>query len=182
VRYGRVMNAASGPPWWAVVGSAAFVVLIPGTVVGWIPYWLTGWVAGPPFGGTETTRWLGVLLLVAGALVFVDFVSRFVWEGHGTPAPVAPTGRLVTGGTFRWSRNPGYVAVLAMLVGQACIFGSPRLLVYAAAVAAGFHLFVLYYEEPTLRRTFGPEFDAYCRRVPRWLPRLASRHDREERS
>lgn len=176
------MSSGARPPWWAVVGTAAFVAIVPGTVVGWVPWWLTGWVSLPPLAGFEATRWLGGLLLAAGALVFVDFVSRFVWEGHGTPAPVAPTRHLVVHGPFRFVRNPGYVAVLAMLVGQALVLGSGRLLLYAAAVGAAFHLFVLYHEEPTLRRRFGEDFEAYCRRVPRWLPRLPAPGDREPRS
>jgi protein-S-isoprenylcysteine O-methyltransferase Ste14 len=179
VSYVRSMGSRpSRPPWWAVVGSAAFVAIVPGTVVGWVPYLLTGWAAEPPFGGLVATRWLGGVLVVVGALVFVDFVSRFVWEGHGTPAPVAPTRHLVVNGPFRWCRNPGYVAVLAMLVGQGFLLGSAQLLLYAAAVAVAFHVFVLYYEEPTLRRTFGAEFEAYCRQVPRWVPRLPHRPER----
>lgn len=176
------MATPSRPPWWAVVGTAAFVAIVPGTFVGWVPYFLTGWEMGAAFGGVEATRWLGGLLVVLGAVVFMDFVSRFVWEGHGTPAPVAPTRRLVVNGPFRFCRNPGYVAVLAMLVGQALVLGSGRLLLYAVAVAAAFHVFVVTYEEPTLRRTFGAEFEAYCRRVPRWLPRLPARTGREARS
>jgi protein-S-isoprenylcysteine O-methyltransferase Ste14 len=176
------MGTRSRPPWWAVVGTAAFVAIVPGTVVGWVPYWLTGWEVGPPFGGLAVTRWLGGVLLLGGALVFVDFVSRFVWEGQGTPAPVVPTRHLVVTGPFRWCRNPGYVAVLAMLVGQALVLPSARLLLYAAAMGVGFHLFVLFHEEPTLRRKFGAEFDAYCRRVPRWLPRLPGPHDPATRS
>ena len=164
-------SAGSRPPWWAVVGTAAFVVIVPGTVVGWLPYLLTDrWNVGPPLAGLEAGRVIGAVLLALGAIVFMDFVARFVWEGHGTPAPVAPTRRLVVRGPFRWVRNPGYVAVLAMLLGQALIFGSVSVLAYAAAVAVAFHVFVVYHEEPTLRETFGDEFTDYCRRVPRWLP------------
>jgi protein-S-isoprenylcysteine O-methyltransferase Ste14 len=106
--------------------------------------------------------------------VFFDFVLRFVREGRGTPAPVAPTVQLVVGGTFRYVRNPGYVAVVSLLVGQALLFGSGAVLLYALAVAVAFHAFVILYEEPTLRRQFGAEYEAYCRKVPRWLPRLHS--------
>lgn len=175
------MGTRPRPPWWAVVGTAAFVAIVPGTVVGWVPYFLTGWEMGAPLGGVAATRWLGGLLVLGGAVVFVDFASRFVWEGHGTPAPALPARHLVVNGPFRFCRNPGYVAVLAMLVGQALVLGSGRLLLYAAAVAVAFHVFVLNYEEPALRRTFGAEFDAYCRRVPRWLPRLPARSGREAR-
>jgi protein-S-isoprenylcysteine O-methyltransferase Ste14 len=125
----------------------------------------------PPLLGTGITRWVGGGLLVAGTPLFLSFLGRFVWEGHGTPAPVAPPRHLVVGGPFRWTRNPGYIAVVAMIVGQGLVFASPLVLAYAAAVSTVFHVFVVSYEEPTLRRTFGQEFEAYCRRVPRWIPR-----------
>jgi protein-S-isoprenylcysteine O-methyltransferase Ste14 len=168
-------TARERPPWSAIIGTILFVAFVPGTVVGLVPYWLTGWRLAPPWLGTPLTRWLGVVLIVVGLPLFVDFVVRFVREGLGTPAPIAPTRNLVVGGPYRFTRNPGYVAVIAMLVGQALLFAEPGLLVYAAAVAAGFHLFVLLYEEPTLRRSFGAEYEAYCRRVPRWVPRLPAR-------
>jgi len=80
----------------------------------------------------------------------------------------------VVGGPFRWVRNPGYVSVVTLLVGQALVFGSPGLLGYAAVVAIAFHLFVILYEEPTLRRRYGADYEMYCRAVPRWVPRFRS--------
>jgi protein-S-isoprenylcysteine O-methyltransferase Ste14 len=154
-----------------ILGTIAFVLAVPGTVVVLAPYWLTGWRAGPPLFGSELTRWLGGVLILVGLPVFVDFVVRFVREGLGTPAPIAPTKHLVVGGPYRLVRNPGYVAVLALLIGQALVLGRTPLFVYAAAVAVGFHAFVVLYEEPTLRRTFGTEFETYIRTVPRWIPR-----------
>jgi protein-S-isoprenylcysteine O-methyltransferase Ste14 len=91
-------------------------------------------------------------------------------EGRGTPAPVAPTERLVVGGSFRWVRNPGYIAVLGLVVGEGFL-AHTSVLVYAASLAVAFHLFVLLYEEPTRRGQFGTEYEQYCRRVPRWIPR-----------
>jgi protein-S-isoprenylcysteine O-methyltransferase Ste14 len=135
------------------------------------PYWLSGWRLGPPFLGTGATRSIGVLLIAGALPLFVSFLGRFVFEGRGTPAPIAPPERLVIGGPFRWTRNPGYIAVVAMLVGQGLVLASPAVLVYAALIALAFHAFVLLYEEPTLRRTYGADYDAYCRRVPRWIPR-----------
>lgn len=158
-----------------LLGTLVFVALVPGTVIGWIPYALTGWRSGPPLLGVEATRWLGVALIAAGAPLFVGFLRRFVVEGRGTPAPVAPPQRLVVGGFFRWTRNPGYVGVLCLVVGQALLFASAATLVYAAILALGFHLFVVLYEEPDLRRRFGDDYAAYCRDVPRWLPRLRAR-------
>lgn len=169
---GGISGARGTPPWWAILGTAVFIVVVPGTVIGVVPSLLSQWRFGAPLLGWEWTRWLGAALIAAGAPIFVDFVARFVWEGHGTPAPVAPTRHLVVGGPFRYVRNPGYVAVIAILVGEALLFGSRRIFVYGLAMAVAFHLFVVLYEEPALRRTFGEEFDAYCRRVPRWLPRV----------
>jgi protein-S-isoprenylcysteine O-methyltransferase Ste14 len=156
----------------AAVGAIVFVLLVPGTALVLVPYLLTGWRLGPPLLGWSATRWLGAALLVLALPIWVMFNLRFVVEGRGTPAPLAPPERLAVGGPFRWVRNPGYVSVVALLVGQALLFASPALLAYAAVVALGFHLFVILYEEPTLRRQFGVEYETYCRAVPRWIPRL----------
>ena len=158
---------AEQTPWGALLGTIVFVAAVPGTVVVLVPWWLSG-------GRVASTRLgivVGVAMIVAALPLFVSFCSRFVWEGRGTPAPIAPTQHLVVGGPYRWVRNPGYVAVTAILVGEGLVFGSPSVLLYALLVALAFHVFVLLYEEPTLRSTFGAEYDAYCRRVPRWLPR-----------
>lgn len=159
------------PPIASVLGTAVFVLLVPMSVVGLVPWWITRWRVGPPLLGIGALRWVGTALLVAGVPLFVDFVVRFVVEGHGTPAPVAPTRFLVKGGPFRWVRNPGYLAVIALVTGQGLLFGSAGVLVMAAGLGLGFHLFVVFYEEPTLHRAFGAEYEAYRRRVPRWLPR-----------
>ena len=158
-------------PIRALVGTIVFVAILPATVIVLAPYWITGWQLREPFLGTTLTRWIGALLVVVALPVFVSFLGRFVFEGRGTPAPVAPTERLVVGGPFRWTRNPGYVAVDAMLVGQGLFLASPAVLVYGAFIALAFHIFVIVYEEPTLRDTYGEEYERYCRRVPRWIPR-----------
>ena len=156
-------------PRGALVGTLIFTLLVPGSVIGVIPYVLSdGWTFHPPLAG-EASRWLGAVLIALGAPLLFRFLSGFVREGHGTPAPIAPPKHLVVGGPFQWTRNPGYVAVLALVTGQGLLFGSGRLLVWAAVLAVGFHLFVILYEEPTLRATFGADYDDYCRRVPRWL-------------
>ena len=156
---------------WPTIGTVLFVLTVPGTVVVCIPYVLCRWTFAAPLFAIGAGRWFGVALIVGALPIFFDFVVRFVREGKGTPAPVAPTLRLVVGGTFRYVRNPGYIAVVSLLVGQALLFGSGAVLLYAFTVAAGFHLFVVLYEEPTLRRQFGAAYEAYCRDVPRWLPR-----------
>ena len=157
---------------WPTMGTVLFVLTVPGTVVVYVPYALCRWAFAAPLLGIAAGRWLGVALIIGALPIFFDFIVRFVHEGEGTPAPIAPTLHLVVGGTFRYVRNPGYIAVVSLLVGQALLFGSRAVLLYAVAVATAFHVFVLMYEEPTLRRQFGPEYEAYCRAVPRWLPRL----------
>ena len=163
---------AQRAPFGAVLGTIVFVVTMPGVVIVLVPWLLSRWVFRPPFLGTDLTRFLGLWLIVAALPVFAQFLVRFVRDGHGTPAPIAPTRHLVVGGPYRYVRNPAYVAVLAMIAGQALLFGSADLLAYAVIVGLGFHLFVVWYEEPTLRRTFGAEYEDYCRQVPRWRPRL----------
>jgi protein-S-isoprenylcysteine O-methyltransferase Ste14 len=153
----------------SALGSGLFFGLAPGIVAGLVPWWLTGWEAGTTWAPLQA---LGLLLVVAGAIVLVDAFVRFVVEGIGTPAPVAPTQRLVVGGLYRHLRNPMYVAVGATIVGQALLLGRPILLLYAAVFAVVVFAFVRGYEEPTLARQFGAEYEDYRRAVPGWWPRL----------
>jgi protein-S-isoprenylcysteine O-methyltransferase Ste14 len=159
----------------AAAGSAAFFVLAPGVVAGLVPWSLTGWrVSQPlplPWWAWAPLRVAGGALVAAGVAVLVHAFVRFVAEGAGTPAPVAPTEHLVVGGLYRYVRNPMYLAVVATIAGQALVLGQPALLAYAAAVAAAVATFVSGYEEPTLRRRFGAEYEAYRRAVPAWWPR-----------
>jgi protein-S-isoprenylcysteine O-methyltransferase Ste14 len=123
-----------------------------------------------------------VALIVTGIVVLLQAFVRFVSEGRGTPAPVAPTERLVVGGLYRYVRNPMYVAVLAVIVGQALLLGQLVLLWYALLIWVAFAGFVRVYEEPTLTRQFGASYEEYRRSVPAWIPRLrpwepVDRHD-----
>jgi protein-S-isoprenylcysteine O-methyltransferase Ste14 len=113
-------------------------------------------------------------LIVAGLPGIVDSFARFALQGLGTPAPIAPTQNLVVTGLYRHVRNPIYAALVAVILGQAVLFGDWRLLLYGALVFVAFHIFVLAYEEPTLRESFGAEYETYCANVARWLPRLTS--------
>ena len=160
------------PPLWAVIGTLFAAPVFIGLVLTYVPYTLCGWRFAPPFLGQPWTRGAGVALIVLALPVLADFLVRFVREGHGTPAPVAPPERLVVRGVFRYVRNPSYVAGVAAVVGQGLLFASVEVLGYALALAVGFHLFVVLYEEPTLRRKFGAAYEAYCRDVGRWLPRF----------
>jgi protein-S-isoprenylcysteine O-methyltransferase Ste14 len=153
----------------AALGSAVFLVIAPGVVAGVIPWWLTGW-------NTAHELWLplrlaGAAVIVAGAGVLLHAFASFVLEGVGTPAPVAPTERLVVGGLYRYVRNPMYLAVVATILGQAAVLGRLNLVVYAAAIWLLFAAFVHWYEEPHLTREYGERYERYRKAVPGWLPR-----------
>ena len=160
-------------PARAAAGTAVFLVLVPGTVAGLVPWWLTDWRSGPTY--PLPVRAVGIVLAAAGAAVLLPAFTRFVIEGLGTPAPIAPTERLVVGGLYRHVRNPMYLAVLAVITGQALILSRPVLLAYAAAVAATVAAFVHWYEEPTLTRSHGTAYQQYRQTVPAWFPRLRRR-------
>jgi protein-S-isoprenylcysteine O-methyltransferase Ste14 len=102
----------------------------------------------------------------------LDSFARFALEGLGTPAPIAPPRNLVVSGLYRYVGNPIYVAVVAVILGQGVLFADSRLLVYGALLWLFFHLAVIVHEEPTLRQSFGAEYESYLANVPRWLPRL----------
>jgi protein-S-isoprenylcysteine O-methyltransferase Ste14 len=156
----------------AIFGSALFFVLAPCVVAGWAPWWISGWQFAPPFFGLPALRVLGVVLILAGLPVLLDSFARFAIEGLGTPAPVFPTKHLVVTGWYRYVRNPMYVAVVSIILGQALLFGNVRVLEYGAMVRLTAHLFVLAYEEPKMRSSFGEEYEFFGANVPRWIPRL----------
>jgi protein-S-isoprenylcysteine O-methyltransferase Ste14 len=156
----------------AAVGSAVFFLVGPGVFVGLIPWLLTGWQVREPVPYWAPMRVLGVILLVAGLIALIQAFVRFVVEGLGTPVPVAAPERLVVGGVYRYVRNPMYVAILAIVVGQALLLGQLGLLLYAAGIWLITAAFVRFYEEPALRRRFGADYEAYRRAVPAWWPRL----------
>ena len=156
----------------AILLTSLFVLCVPGTVVVLVPYLLTGWRSQEPFGGWDGTRWMGVALALFGLPLLADAIARFALVGRGTPAPIAPTERLVITGPYRFVRNPMYVGVAALETGQALWLGSYGVLIYAGCLAVSFDAFIRLYEEPTLRRTYGAPYETYCRHVRRWIPRL----------
>ena len=155
----------------AIAGSAGFLVIAPGVVAGLVPWWLTGWQQGA--GWPVPVRVAGGLLITAGAATLLGSFTQFALEGRGTPAPPAPTEHLVVRGLYRYVRNPMYLAVTAVITGQGLVLGRPVLLGYAGVVAAAFVSFVYGYEQPTLARRYGAEYEAYRRAVPGWWPRIA---------
>jgi protein-S-isoprenylcysteine O-methyltransferase Ste14 len=161
---------------FAILGTAVFLILAPGTVAGLIPWWISRWRLRPPLLGLTPFRVIGLLLIAIGIAVVLEGFARFALEGIGTPAPAFPTRHLVVNGSYRFVRNPMYVAVTALILGQALFLGDVRLLEYAIVPWLAAHLFVLYYEEPTLRRSFGAEYENYRAYVPRWIPRLTPWH------
>jgi protein-S-isoprenylcysteine O-methyltransferase Ste14 len=154
--------------------TAAFFIAAPGVVAGFVPWLITGWEVPsvtPYFAGLIIG--LGGFFIVGGVAVLIDCFVRFVTYGNGTPMPWMPTDRMVASGAYRYVRNPMYVAVVAIIFGQAILFANIWLVPYGAGVWLVFHYFVVQLEEPDLRRSFGSLYADYVALVPRWLPRIA---------
>jgi len=165
------MNRA---PLWirALIATA----LLPGMIAGYIPFRIgTGTAPWPVDIGP--IRWLALPLLVAGLTLLVVTIWQFAWTGKGTLAPWDAPTRLVDRSLYGWVRNPMYLGVLSTILGQGSWWQSGAVFCYAAFVALAFHARVILFEEPTLRRLFGPAFEAYLARVPRWIPRRPRAQD-----
>jgi protein-S-isoprenylcysteine O-methyltransferase Ste14 len=154
----------------AALGSFVFLLVTPGTVCGVVPFLITGWRR--PGDAVPWVDAVGWFLVLAGAAVLGHAFVAFAWHGRGTPAPSAPTERLVVQGAYRHVRNPMYVAVLGLVLGQVLLFASWGLFTYLVVLAITVHVFVRTYEEPTLREAYGGTYEEFCDNVPRWLPRL----------
>jgi protein-S-isoprenylcysteine O-methyltransferase Ste14 len=153
------------------MGTAAFFVVAPGTVAGLIPWLITSWDvtgSGPLW---RIAQVFGALLIVAGLVPAVHAFAEFARAG-GTPLPLTPTEHLVVTGFNCYVRNPMYVGLLLVIVGQALLFGSVDLVVYAVVLWCVTASFVRWYEEPTLTRRYGNEYLTYRRNVRAWVPRL----------
>jgi protein-S-isoprenylcysteine O-methyltransferase Ste14 len=156
----------------AILGSALFFLIAP-VMVGFVaPWWIAGWHMGPPLFGNNLFRLTGVAFVIAGLVPLIESFARFALVGLGTPAPVAPTQHLVVTGFYRYVRNPMYLGVVAIVYGNGLILHAIDVNAYMLIVMFGFIFFVQFYEEPTLRRRFGAEYERYCANVRPWIPRL----------
>ena len=156
---------------WRLFKTAIFSIVAPGTVGVLGPQWVKN-------GSTElplVVRVLGLASFLMGVAIYLWCAWDFAVKGLGTPAPSDAPRLLVVKGLYRFTRNPMYVGVSSMILGQAIYYGSFSIVVYLLAIVLAFNLFVRFYEEPTLRRLFGEPYDQYCRQVPRWLLRVTSR-------
>jgi len=160
-----VSSRSAGP----ILKTLLFIILVPGTVFLLVPYLLLAKNVPRPAGWVN---WLAIVPCVVGALIILTCAWDFAVLGQGTPAIVDPPKSLVVSGPYRFVRNAMYVGVDLVLLSEAWLFSSIGLLLYALLFVIGFHLFVVFYEEPTLRKKFGASYQEYCRAVPRWIPRL----------
>jgi protein-S-isoprenylcysteine O-methyltransferase Ste14 len=160
--------------------TALFTLLVPGTVLVFVPAALLSSGVGPSL-NLGPARWGGLLPIGVGLAVILTCFAEFIRRGRGTPAPYDPPLDLVVSGLYRYVRNPQYVGVLLVAVGEAWLTGTLLLSGYVVFLAIAYYVFVRYYEEPTLGRLFGEAYTRYCEVVPRWLPRwprLPSESDR----
>jgi protein-S-isoprenylcysteine O-methyltransferase Ste14 len=154
----------------ALIKTIIFTILVPGSVTILIPYWLLSSRSGFPPIRLGNYRYVGILPILIGALIYLWCAWDFTFTGRGTPAPIDPPKKLVVRGLYRYVRNPMYVGVLSILSGEVLLFASWTLLEYAAIVFIFFFIFIVFYEEPMLRKKFGDPYRRYCIAVPRWLP------------
>ncbi len=155
--------------------SIFFTFLLPGTVTVLIPYWIILSNDARTSSDHPVLRYFGLLPIAIGAAGLLWCIWEFFSEGRGTLAPVDPPRHLVVRGLYRYVRNPMYVAVVMILLGEAILFMSARVLVEAVVFMISAYLFVVFYEEPILRMQFGESYERYLHQVGRWIPRPRSR-------
>ncbi len=147
-----------------------FTILQPGIVAGLVPYWLLG--SNTRMMQVQDFRFYhysGLTIFVTGFIIMLHCIINFAVKGTGTLSPADPTKRLVVTGLYKYSRNPMYIGVIMILIGEAIFFQSRELWIYSGFVFIAFNIFILVHEEPRLRKVFGEEYNAYCRKVRRWL-------------
>lgn len=157
-----------GRHMWILFKTLIFTLLFPGTVAVYLPYWILAHSTVAAQAGP--VRYVGLLPLAAGIAAYLWCAWDFVAAGDGTPAPMDPPRLLVVRGLYRYVRNPMYIAIVSILIGESIFFHSLNLLIYSYAVFLLFNIFIIFYEEPALKRKFGEKYAEYCEAVPRWMP------------
>lgn len=155
--------------------SIFFTFLLPGMVTVFIPYWILSSSGSAFFSNHHPFRYFGLPLILIGTTGLLWCIWEFFSKGRGTLAPVDPPRNLVVQGLYRYVRNPMYVSVVTILIGEAILFMSTSLLIEAGIFIGMAYLFVVFYEEPALRRQFGQSYERYMHKVGRWAPRPRSR-------
>jgi protein-S-isoprenylcysteine O-methyltransferase Ste14 len=161
---------------WLILRSVFWTAVLPGFFAGYLP-WRLG-LSRAVVDSSRPTTWIGLPLIVLGALVLATCIIEFARSGRGTLSPLDPPRTLVVRGLYRYVRNPMYVGVTTIVLGEALLAGSRTLAVYSMMWFAGVNLVVIGYEEPTLQETFGESYAGYRRRVRRWLPAMPPRDAR----
>ncbi len=146
--------------------SLLFLIFVPGLLLGVLPYWLL--MNTPALFDLGILRWAAIPLWIAGAEMMLWCFYDFTFKGRGTPAPIDPPRELVISGLYRFTRNPMYFSGIVILSGYTIWWPSPSLLITPVIFWLATHLFIVFYEEPTLRKKFGAAYEQYCRDVPRW--------------
>ncbi|HQQ97951.1 MAG TPA: isoprenylcysteine carboxylmethyltransferase family protein [Cyclobacteriaceae bacterium] len=146
-----------------------FTILQPGMVAGVIPMWLASAELEGVHPGLNLPFVFGMLTFLVGLTVMITCIVSFARQGKGTLSPADPTTHLVAKGLYRYSRNPMYVGVMLILIGESIITSSQTLFVYSAFILLLFHMYVIFFEEPRLRKDFGEDYTRYCEEVRRWF-------------
>ena len=162
------------------VKTIIFTLLLPGVFLVLVPCFLLSSFGGRFAVDIGRIRTIGLIPMLFGVFMYIRCVWSFATLGKGTPAPTDPPEKLVVQGMYKYARNPMYIGVLFILIGEAIFFASLLLSIYAVLVFMCFHLFVVIYEEPALRAKFGGSYRKYCDSVPRWIPRMKKEKKRKK--
>jgi protein-S-isoprenylcysteine O-methyltransferase Ste14 len=167
------------------IKNVLFIIFIPGTAAVLIPYWIAGSNSVISLKEWGALQYFALVPVLLGLLIYAHCAWFFAYVGHGTPFPLDPPKVLIVYGLFQYVRNPMYLGVMLLIMGESVLYESWHLLIYACGILLCFHLWVVFYEEKDLRRRFGDSYAHYCSAVRRWLPggkyRQSVQHVLEER-
>ncbi|HKE91897.1 MAG TPA: isoprenylcysteine carboxylmethyltransferase family protein [Gemmatimonadales bacterium] len=160
--------------FWLALRSLFWTVALPGMVAGYVPWRYVG-LSHASFSWRDPVQLVGALFVTVGAAVLATCIWEFARSGRGTLSPVDPPKQLVVRGLYRYVRNPMYVGVTTMLLGELLVTRTTTFALYCAGWLVAVNLFIIGYEEPTLRSQFGASYEAYTKSVGRWIPRRPRR-------